>query len=103
MFNSCAVLATFPGAQNLHDGVDPSLGKEAGARIHATCAVFVLPHLVCACPVGMRDDAHGVLWITVQLGQSPSCASPCAVMHAKVGGEASIANAVEQNTSRNSR
>ena len=67
MFNSCAALATYPpGAQNLHDGVDLlSLGKEAGARIHATCAVFVLPHLVRACPVGMRDQAHGVLWITV--------------------------------------
>ena len=87
MFNSCANLATYSGEQNLHDGVDLlSLGKKAGARIHATCAVFVLPHLVRACPDGMRDHANGVWWIRVQLGHSPSYASPCAVGDAREGG-----------------
>ena len=39
--------------------------EKASAHAHATCAVFVLPHTVLACPAGKRDDASGVWWITV--------------------------------------
>ena len=53
--------------------------EKASAHVHATCTVFVLPHIVLACSVDKRDHANGVWWITVQFGENPSYAGRCAV------------------------
>ena len=66
-FNSSALLATYSGARNLRvRAVLLSLRKKR-VCVHATCAVFVLPHLVHALSCWQRDHTNGAWWITVQL------------------------------------
>ena len=62
------VVTTAAALRRIHECSHAPLSRDfekASALVHAACAVFVLPHIVLACPVGKRDDANVVWWITV--------------------------------------